>query len=97
VKDSRSYPGADINSDHNPVVMRCELKFKGLKQKEQKQWNISRLKDEITQTKYTEETNRVIGEIKEYLGLEQKWKEIKKNIELSAEGLLGKKKTGKNG
>ena len=28
VKESRSYPGADIDSDHNLVMMKCELKFK---------------------------------------------------------------------
>lgn len=26
--DSRSYPRADINSDHNLITMKCNLKFK---------------------------------------------------------------------
>lgn len=25
IKDSKSYPGADINNDHNLVLMHCEL------------------------------------------------------------------------
>lgn len=28
VKESRSYPEADIDSDHNLVMMKCKLKFK---------------------------------------------------------------------
>jgi len=28
VKDNRSYPGADLNSDHNLVMMKYNLKFK---------------------------------------------------------------------
>lgn len=28
VKKSRSYPGADMDSDQNLVMMKCELKFK---------------------------------------------------------------------
>jgi exonuclease III len=31
VKESRSYPGEDINSDHNLVIMKCNLKFKRIK------------------------------------------------------------------
>lgn len=27
VKDSRNYPGALINSDHNLIVIKCNLKF----------------------------------------------------------------------
>lgn len=33
VKDSRSYPRANINIDHNRVLMHCELKFKKLQKK----------------------------------------------------------------
>lgn len=46
VKDSRSYPGADVVSDHNLVMMHWGLKLNGLKIKERKQWDILRLKDE---------------------------------------------------
>ncbi|VVC44948.1 Endonuclease/exonuclease/phosphatase [Cinara cedri] len=33
VKNSKSYPGADIGSDHNLVVAKCESKFKKLEKK----------------------------------------------------------------
>ena len=31
VKDCKSYPGADIDSDHNPVIIKCSLKFETTK------------------------------------------------------------------
>lgn len=34
VKDSRSYPGADIDSDHNLVMMKCNLNFKKIRRRE---------------------------------------------------------------
>jgi len=47
VKDSKSCPGADINSDHNLVLMHCELKFKRLqKKKGMKRFQLTILKVE---------------------------------------------------
>ena len=31
VKDFKSHPGADIDSDHYPVVIKCSLKFETTK------------------------------------------------------------------
>ena len=28
VKHAKAYPGADVNSDHNPVVIKLSVKFK---------------------------------------------------------------------
>ncbi|KAF0753999.1 craniofacial development protein 2-like [Aphis craccivora] len=53
VKDSKSCPGADINSDHNLVLMHCELKFKRLqKKKGMKRFQLTILKTDrvITET-----------------------------------------------
>lgn len=91
VKDSRSYPGADVDSDHNPVIIRCELKFKRLQKKEKKHWDISKLHDESTQILYRDETNNNIKDIEEHLGVEEKWLKIKKSILESTETVLGKR------
>lgn len=58
VKKSRSYPGADIDSDHNLVMMKCELKFKSItdKKKEIVQWKIKNLRDGKISKKYNEYT-----------------------------------------
>ena len=31
VKQARTYPGADINSDHNPVTLKFKVKLKKIK------------------------------------------------------------------
>ena len=64
VKESRSYPGADIDSDHNLVMMKCELKFKRImgKKKIIVQWQIKNLRDEKIRKKYSEDTNDGIME-----------------------------------
>ena len=31
VKNAKTYPGADIGSDHNPVVMKLQIKLKAVK------------------------------------------------------------------
>lgn len=43
VKDSRSYPIADIDSDHNLVMMTCKLKFKKIETNGQTRWNVERM------------------------------------------------------
>lgn len=59
VKESRSYPGADVDSNHNLVMMKCKLKFKRIMDKKKKivQWQIKNLRDKKTREKYSEDTN----------------------------------------
>jgi endonuclease/exonuclease/phosphatase family metal-dependent hydrolase len=60
VKDSRSYPGADIDSDHNLVMMKCNLNFKKLKRRGNiNRWQTSKLKEEKVNEKFKEYTNRI--------------------------------------
>jgi len=60
ISNAKTYPGADINSDHNPVVatLRIELK-KVLKVQRKKVWNMDKLKDDITAMEYWGEVNIV--------------------------------------
>lgn len=46
VKNSRSYPGADVDTDHNLVLMTCDLKFKKLLKKNSNKWRTDKLKQE---------------------------------------------------
>ncbi|KAL4131689.1 hypothetical protein QTP88_008968 [Uroleucon formosanum] len=51
IKSSKSYPGADIDSDHNLVMIKSVLKFKKLEKPKNKRhkWNLCQLKQpEIT-------------------------------------------------
>ena len=45
IKNSKSRPGADCGSDHNPVIIRTETKLKKIRRKSsKKKWNVSNLK-----------------------------------------------------
>ncbi|XP_008180216.1 craniofacial development protein 2-like [Acyrthosiphon pisum] len=89
VKESRSYPGADIDSDHNLVMMKCELKFKRImgKKKEIAQWKIKNLRDGKISKKYNEDTNGVI--IEESQNIKERWQNLKDTITLAATTTLG--------
>ncbi|KAL4084163.1 hypothetical protein QTP88_027996 [Uroleucon formosanum] len=58
VKDCRSYPGADIDSDHNLLMMKNNLKFKKIvSRKNNDRWHINKLKEEKANDK-TDINNR---------------------------------------
>lgn len=60
VKDNQSYPEADIESHHNHVIMKCNVKFKNIKRRENtNQWKTNKLKDEKVNIKYKEYTNKI--------------------------------------
>ncbi|XP_025425707.1 craniofacial development protein 2-like [Sipha flava] len=60
VKDSQSYPGADIDSDHNLVMMKCNLNFKKIKRRgNTNRWQTSKLKEEKVNEKFKEYTNKI--------------------------------------
>lgn len=48
IKQARSFPGADIDSDHNPVLVKCALKLKNIqKNKPTPKIDVSSLRDAI--------------------------------------------------
>ena len=54
LEESRhTYPGADINSDHNPVVMKLKIKLKKVQtKKRQGQLNLDMLKEENIRSRF---------------------------------------------
>lgn len=93
VKESRSYPGADINSDHNPVMMKCNLKFKKITSKKKMvQWQVKNLRDEKLRKQYSECTNDVtIEDSLEPQNIEKRWQNLKQTITKTAAKTLGHK------
>lgn len=60
IKESKSYPGVGINSDHNLVMMKCNLKFKKIMCKKKRvQWQVKNLRDEKLMKQYSKYTNDV--------------------------------------
>jgi len=56
-KNGRIYPGANIDSDHNLIMIKCYLKSKNIISKRYiNRWKINKLKDEKVNEKYKEYT-----------------------------------------
>jgi len=52
----KTYPGADVNSDHNPVIAKLEIKLKNIRQfKRKEQLDLNLLKQESIRNKYNVE------------------------------------------
>ena len=53
VRRVKTYPGADINSDHNPVVMKLKIKLKKVQtKKRQGQLSLDMLKEENIRSRF---------------------------------------------
>ena len=61
VSTCKTYPGSDIGSDHNPVIMKMKLKLKIPENKKSKiclRFDVSRLKDDEVRTQYAVTTKK---------------------------------------
>ena len=81
VKNCKTYPGADIDSDHNLVVMHCELKFKKLAKKSRTyKLNVDRLKCPEVQHRLRSELNSHFSEKSVHSLVDEEWGEIKTGL-----------------
>lgn len=100
VKSCNTYPGADINSDHNLVMMKCDLKFKKIKKpiKKYHKWNLDKLKIPEIAEKYQNKSDEKIScqmnlELaRNDISTENRWEKIKEAITLTADKFLERKK-----
>ena len=83
----KTYPGADVNSDHNLMIGRVSIKLKKVKkQKGREQYDLNMLKDEESRVKYAVEVkNRYEAlaveeaeQIEEVI--DKKWENFKESI-----------------
>jgi len=93
VKDCRSYPGADIDSDHNLLMMKSNLKFKKIvSRKINDRWHINNLKEEKINDKFKELTNGI--SINERTDIHNRWGIIKRTMtEAASKTLKDNKRT----
>ncbi|VVC30385.1 Endonuclease/exonuclease/phosphatase,Reverse transcriptase domain [Cinara cedri] len=92
VKDCRSYPGADIDSDHNLLMMKSNLKFKKIvSRKNNDRWHINKLKEEKANDKFKELTNDI--SINERTDINNRWGIIKSTVTEAASKTLKENKT----
>ena len=89
VKNSRSYPGADADSDHNLVAMNVAVRFKTLhKSRRQKRWDTDKLVSQ--QSKFREEVDKQVvpGNLN---GVESRWSNLKGVVMKTAMKVIGYK------
>ncbi|CAH0730549.1 unnamed protein product, partial [Brenthis ino] len=81
----KTYPGADIGSDHNPVVasLRCSMKTLKPKSKRQ-QMDVTRLKEPEIRLKTATEINMAVDRLNKELGpnvdVEETWTKLKEKL-----------------
>jgi len=88
VKNCKTFPGADIDSDHNLVVMKCNLKLKTLaKKKQSNKLATERLKEENIRAEYQRMTNELVSNTRREV--EEEWKDIKEGLQKAAKNVIG--------
>ncbi|KAF0716303.1 craniofacial development protein 2-like, partial [Aphis craccivora] len=88
VKDCRSYPGADIDSDHNLLMMKIK---KIVKRKFSDRWHINKLKEEKANDTFKKLTNDI--NINERTDINNRWDIIKSTVTEAASKTLKENKT----
>src|SRR5277367_1279237 len=91
VKGSKSYPGADVYSDHNLVAMRMKIKLKKIgNNKRQKKWDLERF--EKTKELFQNDIEKKLGEERTGMAVEERWKRLKDAVLESAQNNVGWKR-----
>ncbi|KAG8224318.1 hypothetical protein J437_LFUL007260 [Ladona fulva] len=84
ILSAKTYSGADIGSDHNPVVASARIKLKKMRKPKQKQLDLSKVKTEKNKKIMAEEINKNFKHIKNQnlntSNINEKWENIKQAI-----------------
>lgn len=96
VKSVKTYPGADIDSDHNPLIAKIELKFKKTKPKTTKHSiNVSSLKDPVVRQKTKREINKNLKSLTQtsfnHTDVNRKWDCIQNIMDKAGSALPNKR------
>uniref|UniRef100_A0A8D8LPD3 Craniofacial development protein 2 n=1 Tax=Cacopsylla melanoneura TaxID=428564 RepID=A0A8D8LPD3_9HEMI len=99
IKSAKTYPGADIRSDHNPVIIEMKVKLKKIQKKfVPKSIDLERLKDPICTRAVSDfiedELSKVEVEFEEY-NINDKWNYLKNTINKAQDNIIGPTKFDK--
>lgn len=97
VKNCRNYPGTDIGSDHNPVIMTVELKFKKLQKKKSRCIDLGKLKTPRIKEVFEQKTDKILEKNNTNMTetIEDIWNKIKEGISKAAKDVLMKEHQNK--
>ena len=93
VRNSKSMPGADCGSDHNPVIATIKIKLRKMRRtKPTTKWNLDKLKNPQNRCEYQNKLNKQLKDrnIRDINEIDQVWDTLKECIEEIAEEICGK-------
>ena len=94
IQNSKSRPGADCESDHNPMVVTMKIRLQRVRKcKKTVKWNVNKLKKTEIRDAYRSGLDKRLQEMNsdgEEMEIEEILKTLKQNIELVAEEICGK-------
>lgn len=98
VKCTKTYPGTDVGSDHNPVVTVIEARPKKIKRPKTKKLDFNKLRNENIRQEIREEINEKLSAIQQQINdtdsVDQKLKHINATIQTTTKKHLTKTTTG---
>lgn len=83
IKSVKTYPGADVSSDHNPLVAQMEIKLKRIPKKREVRMNMEHLKNQDIRNELQTRINTNLKtlenkeEYRNYRSIDEKWCAIK--------------------
>eukprot|EP00057_Strongylocentrotus_purpuratus_P014949 XP_011669423.1 PREDICTED: craniofacial development protein 2-like [Strongylocentrotus purpuratus] len=96
ISNARSFPSADVGSDHQLIITNLRLKLKAKPRPQYlKRYDVFRLKDPKTRTDYEIEIGGKFGPLlgEDDTDVENLWKEVKTAINETSQKVLGLKKS----
>lgn len=92
VLDCKTFPGADVDSDHNLLVMKCRLKLKKLKKGiKPKKWELGNLKEKNIREGFQEKIVQELNGKSKPLTVDDEWAVLKGVISKAADEKVGRK------
>lgn len=99
IKAIKTYPGADIASDHNPLAAKFEVKLKKLLSKQNKEIiHISQIQEPRIKEQLTERINEDLNTINKVStdDVNKKWETLKNTLMMASKETLKGRKTKRN-
>jgi exonuclease III len=93
ILNSKTMPGADCQTDHNPVIITVKIRLQRLRKgRRVARWNISKLKRPEVRSDFARKLEKQLqdGKIDEETDIDRIWRKLKENLEIVAEEICGK-------
>ena len=98
IQNSKSMPGADCESDHNPVVVTIKIRLqRERKAKKSVKWNINKLTNSDFKDAYKQKLGKHLKDTKvdEEVDIDGIWNKLRESLEFVAEEICGKEQSQK--